>query len=311
MSQAEHQLREYFDAGVERIAAQDVLARAAVEGRTQESAAARPRRGPAWAAAAAFALTLTIFGVAFGALELVRHYADDAATGGAVPVPGAGQGLALWPVVALATAAIAALLTLIRHPLRTQERDEDERKVKPMETMERATINEAQPAALKKRNRWLIAAVAILGFALVGLVLWMVLATRPTSPTTAPTEVAELMDDYVAAWNAYDVEALSGMVTTGYRVHSDSNFDHDMASIESTLMAQLEASDWHNTYEGPWYAVGGTGTWYVSHEGTTIESTLYADGDGVENSVLRVRELGGKLLVDDHFLYGSETNGLP
>lgn len=146
--------------------------------------------------------------------------------------------------------------------------------------------------------------IAVLAVAVVGLAAWMVFAMRPNSPSAAPAEIQQLMDDYNAAWNAHDADALEALVTSDYRIHGPdyAGFDHDMESVRSYLMPQLAEWEWQVTEPGPVYAVSDGGTvWYVSNEGSTITRS---GSDHVQNAVWMVVEIGGQYLVREHFMMG-------
>jgi hypothetical protein len=104
------------------------------------------------------------------------------------------------------------------------------------------------------------------------------------------------------------VEAL---VTTDFRMHGP-GLDRDFATVQNYLVPWIEdQTTWELTNEGPYYAVGGGSSWYVSSEGATIASSAYADGDGVENSVWLVVERDGELLIREQYSFSSGLSGIP
>lgn len=309
MPQVEHQLREYFDAGVERVSADDVIVRAAVGKDVVEP---RRRPSPAWVAVGAFALTLVVFGGAFIAIGLLEQAGVNVAGGGLTPVSGSVGSLALWPIAAVGAGGLAALAAWLLRTRSGEGRDGDGERAEHMETMEKPQVEKPTTQQLATRNRWLMVGVVVLVVALLALGAWVLFGTRANSPNAAPAEVAEVMDDYVAAWNNYDAGALEALVTPEYRMWTDDpSFDHDMESVGSYLMPYIAENDWHITSGPSWYAVGGDGIWFVSGEGAVITGTVYADGDGVQNSVFRVVERDGTLLIDSHFNFGSDLAGKP
>lgn len=304
MSRVEHQLREYFDAGVERVTVEDAIAQAAVRSGDLEPVQPKTLR-PAWAAAAAFGLTLVTFISVFVVLALLPGGARDAASGGIGPAtPPAGVGM--WPIAAMTAGGAAALTTwVMRRPRRHKEQRKDG-KVSVMETMERIEVEEPTTDQLASRNRWLTIAVAVLVIAVLALGAWLAFGSRSLSPNAAPSEVSELMDDYTAAWNAHDVDAIAELVAPEYRIHTYAGtLDHDLESLRSFLIPFLAENNWHNTYDGPWYAVGGDGIWTVSGEGSTITGSMYRDDEGVTSSLFRVERRGGNLVVVDHYFDGT------
>ena len=177
-----------------------------------------------------------------------------------------------------------------------------------METIERTDAKDQTTEGSEQRSRWPIIVIVLMAIALVGLIAWMTLAMRPNSPTAAPPEIVELMQDYSEAWNAYDADALEAVVTPSYRIHGPESggFDHGIESIRSYLIPQLDEWDWHLTSDGPFYAVPASAgennaTWYVSSEGAVITR------DGVEHpqqGVWTVRQANGEFLVAEHFFMG-------
>ena len=132
----------------------------------------------------------------------------------------------------------------------------------------------------------------------------MVFMMRPNSPTAAPPEIVQLMEDYNAAWNAHDADALEVLVTNEYRLYgpADSFFDHDMESIRSYLMPQLKAWDWQVSSPGPIYAVNTSGyTWAVTGEGGTITRSGF---EHETNGVWTVVAPNGTYLVSEHYMVG-------
>ncbi len=305
MPRVEDQLREYFDAGVERVTAEDVIVRAAVaEDRYVER---RRRLSPAWAAVGAFVITLVVFGGSFFAVSLIPA-ARDVAGFRIDPLPGSAGSIPLWPIGAVSAAGVAGITAWLVRRTRGFGEGRRQGKVRAMETIERQAVAEPRVEKLATRNRWLTVAVIVLIVALLALGAWMLLGMRANSPTAAPADVAQLMDDYVAAWNAYDADALEGLVTADYRIwSSQGSFDHDMTSVREYLLPYVAERDWVNTYEGPWYAVGGDdGRWAVAGEGTVITGSMYADGEGMQEGVFRiVEESDGTLRVAEHFLFAA------
>ena len=73
MSRVEPQLREYFDAGVERITVEDVIAQAQVQQNRLEPLRQRRSFKPAWAAVGAFAVTILGLGGLAAGLKLTER----------------------------------------------------------------------------------------------------------------------------------------------------------------------------------------------------------------------------------------------
>jgi flagellar basal body-associated protein FliL len=306
MSRPEMQLREYFDAGVERISVEDVIAQAKVsEGGVRPLHMKRSFK-PAWAAAGAFVVTLVGIGGLASVLKLTPRIAGDVDAGAGEIVDASGSTIVVWLIAAVVAAVVAGLTVWLVHrsskPSENEEEIEpDQGKVTVMETIERTETETTQKT--EQRSRWPIVVIVVMAIALVGLIAWMTLAMRPNSPTAAPPEIQQLMEDYTAAWNAYDADALEGLVTVNYRIHSNLT-DYDMEDVRAYMLTGLEGMDWHVTTEGPYYAVeGSTGTWYVSSEGSTVNRT---GKDYGHNGVWKVidERVGGPLVVEHYLMDG-------
>lgn len=307
MSRVEPQLREYFDAGVERISVEDVIAQAKVQENRLEPL--RPRRTfkPAWAAVGAFAVTILGIGGLAAALKLTERITGEFGADAAEIVAADGGTFGIWLIAAFVAALAAAGVTwLIRRPTEEDTKDEENQgKVMVMETIEDTDREVGTGKETKKPSHQSTVLIVVLAVALVGLVAWMVFMMRPNSPTAAPPEIVQLMEDYTAAWNAHDADALEALVTDGYRIYSPAaqSFDHDMESIRSYLFPTLDGMDWQVSNNGNYYAVNTSGyTWAVTSEGATITR------GGVEyeqNGAWTVfAPPAGTYLVSEHYMVG-------
>ncbi len=308
MSRPETQLREYFDAGVERISVEDVIA----QSRVSEDAVRPLRRQrsfkPAWAAVGAFAVTIIGLGGLASVLKLTTDVTVDAGAGEIVDAGGSTIGI--WLIAAVVAAVVAGLTVwLVRRRSSKQAKNEeetesDEGKVRVMETIERTDTEDQTSEKTEQRSRWPIVVIILLAIALVGLISWMTLAMRPNSPTAAPPEIVQLMEDYEAAWNAYDADALEALVTPEYRIHSQGDvIDYDVEGVSSSLFEFMQGAAWHVTSNGSYYAQeSGSGVWRVSSEGSMVSrgGTDYAQM-GVW---MIVTSSEGDLLVEDHYFTG-------
>jgi flagellar basal body-associated protein FliL len=310
MPRPETQLREYFDAGVERVSAEDVIARVRVsEGGLQPLHTQRNFR-PAWAGVGAFAATLIGLGGLASVLKLAPRVAGDAGAGAAEIVDAGGNMIAVWLIAAVVAAVVAGLTVWLVHRSSKSTQNEEnteanEGRVKVMETIERSDTEDQTTEKTEQRSRWPIVVIVLMAIALVGLIAWMTLAMRPNSPTAAPLEIVELIEDYTAAFNSYDADALEAVVADNYRLHSDL-MDYDLEGVQGYLfeLGSLASMAWTVTNDGPYYAVeGSTGTWYVSSEGAMIrrEGEIYA-----QNGLWKVVDgrAGGPLVVEHFFMGG-------
>ena len=306
MPTVERQLRDYFDAGVERISVADVIAQAEVrEGRLEPLQPQRTLR-PAWAAVGAFAATIVGLGSLAAVLTMTQRLAGEFGSDATEIIQTDGGTVGLWLVAGLVAAVAAAAVTwMMRRPAKQEDLEIEHRgKVTVMETIEDTRVDTAEAPGAP--SRWPIALIVLLAVAVVGLIAWMTLAMRPNSPNAAPGEIQQLMEDYAAAWNAQDPDALEALVTDSYRIHGpdymESPFDHDMASVTDYLWPMLADWEWQTTEMGPVYAVSNGGTrWYVSNEGSTITRS---GTDHAQNGVWMVVEVDGEYLVAEHFMMG-------
>ncbi len=306
MSTVERQLREYFDAGVERISVDDVMAQAAVREERLEPLRTRRSLKPAWAAVGAFAATIVAIGGVVALLAGVQHLTGKVGVDAAAIVDAGGETIGIWLVAAVAVALAAATVTwLIRRSSNNASRREpDQGKVMVMRTIEQA---ETDAEATKQQSRWPMIVIAVLAVTVVGLVAWMVFAMRPNSPNAAPTEVVELMEEYTAAWNSFDADALEAVVTPSYRIRSARlGEEMNIEAIRTELFPYLEGIEWHNPITGPYYAVGSPDQWFVSTEGSGIEGSAFSDGVQWQNGVFTVVRVEGELRVREHFFYAED-----
>ena len=310
MSRVEPQLREYFDAGVERISVEDVIAQARVRENRLEPLRSRRNLKPAWAAVGAFAVTILGLGGLAVALKLTERITGEFSSDAAEIVATDSGTLGVWLIAAFVAAVAAAGATwLIRRPAQDdtqdQQDEQDQGKVMVMETIEGTDRDIGTSTETKQQSRWSTIAVAVLAVAVVGLVAWMVFAMRPNSPNAAPPGIVQLMEDYTAAWNAHDAGAIEGLVTSEYRVFDPSStvFDHDMESVRTYVLPLFAASDWQASSPEVWYAVSSDAGnwWYVSGEGSTITRS---GGEYPHTGMWTVVEIGDEFLVNEHFVVG-------
>ena len=306
MSRVESQLREYFDVGVERISVEDVIAQAEVKQDRLEPLRTRRNLKPAWAAVGAFAATILGLGGLAAALRLTERITGEFGADASEIVATDGGTLGIWMIAAFVAAlAAAGVAWLVRRPANRETLDqEDQGKVMVMETIEGTDRNVDTTKEVNKPRRWPTVLVVVLAVALVGLVAWMIFMMRPNSPNAAPPEIVQLMEDYNAAWNAHDADALAGLVTDGYRIYGPeaANFDHDMESVRTYLMPLLEGWDWEVAAPAPIYAVSTSGnTWAVSGEGSTITRSGIGHGS---NALWTVVGRDGEFLVSEHYMVG-------
>ena len=306
MSRVEPQLREYFDAGVERISVDDVIAQAQVPKNRLEPLSGRRSLKPAWAAVGAFAVTILGLGGLAAGLKLTERITGEFGADATEIVAADGGTLGIWLIAAFVAAMAAAGVTwLIRKPAeRKPDGPQNQGKVMVMETIEDTDREVGAAQETTKPNRWPTVLIVVLALALVGLVAWMVFMMRPNSPNAAPPEIVQLMEDYTAAWNAHDADAIEGLVTGDYRI-SSSLFDYDIEGVRESLIPEMRMWDWHAPNDEPYYAVtepSVANTWYVSSEGGVINRNGMDHGPTGLWKVVQVAS--GEFLIAEHTVMG-------
>jgi hypothetical protein len=303
MPRAEHQLRDYFDAGVERITAEDVILRAQPLQERRQHLATRRRLRAAAIAAGAFSFTLLAFGGLAFLSELSNRSSGGFASGAPFVAPGAAT--VTWTAAALGAGGIVALVTwIVTHKPRSRTR---EGRIVMTDTIEREDLIEEMTA--DKRDRRQRLTIVALTIALVASLAWITFGTRAPSPDAAPAEIVELMEDYTAAWNAYDADALEALVTNGYRIRSTA-FDYSLEDVGEYLIPYLGELEWQATLSKSLYATREEGSrrWLVSAEPGVIESDGYQDGIASTVDVwVVVEQADGTFLVRDHFFFDSDA----
>jgi hypothetical protein len=188
------QLAGYFEVATERIDAADVFAQADV--RRQAAAPKRRRWRPSWAIAAGFAGALVLIGGGFLAGWLLNEPDTHVTTpAGAGAERGGGWGW--WPILIVAAVVLAVLGTLVVRRLR------DTTKETIMQTQEKTHLDLSDTRATRRRRRWIILA-AVLAIVVAGAGFWAIVAANQTDDIDIATD---LVDDWIAAINASDLEA--------------------------------------------------------------------------------------------------------
>ncbi len=233
MRDVNEQLAQYFDATVERMTAEDVLAgrRVRVDARLTTSRRRRALR-PAVAVAIGFAVTIVAIA---GTLVLGLALRGGGSEAGAGPLevaePGGGSAWA-WAVglAALAVIAVAALVRRRTAGTIGRVRDMTTTTERPM------TAIEEQVDHLHKRNRMLAGAIVALVAAAVALGVWAVAQATEQSPVlpviesvtaddpaTIRADIERLLDDWFDASARDDAPAIRALYTPGatHRVGTD------------------------------------------------------------------------------------------
>jgi hypothetical protein len=167
------QLAEYFEAATERIAADDVLAQVRV---CEELRPAPRRLRPASAVAAGFAGALLLVGGALLAGWLLHDPGSSESGPVAAPAAEPGAALAWWPVVLAAVVLVlgtAAVVVRLRGA--TKEVDMQTLEKTPQEATDR------QVHALRRKNRWLVVALALVVVVAAVAIGWLIAENRSLS----------------------------------------------------------------------------------------------------------------------------------
>ncbi len=200
MSEVETQLREYFDAAVERITPEDILASWQVTERVRPTRQRWTLR-PGWAAVAAFFGTIFLLG---GPLALGIGLGEPGldVVSGAIPeaVSEAAGTVSWWwlviPVVAVGVSVIVALV------VRKQQQRE-----KKMQKLEQPSASVEQR---EHTSRYLIIGLVVALVLAAGLAAWLIVDNRQT---VTERDINALLDDYAAAWEANDGAAVLALMT--------------------------------------------------------------------------------------------------
>jgi hypothetical protein len=160
-------------------------------------------------------------------------------------------------------------------------------------------VRETKPEAERTRRPtiWLI----VLSILVLGMGAWIIYDYSQDTALAPGPDMAELIDDYVGAWNDYDGEAFLETTRAGYTFSAyGQTFDRDdqLSNIENSLSARA----WHvELLDDP--LVIGDGPWYfVSFPGEITEN-LFDVTHGM--SVLTLVEADGGYLVTSHTFTGS------
>ncbi len=110
-----------------------------------------------------------------------------------------------------------------------------------MDTM-RAPVEAWSVETVERRNRGQTIAIVILTVIALGLSGWLAFELFAAEETAVSSDVQEVIDDYHAAWNAYDREAFLDLVTLDYRLYIGAGGSGLMAE-ETSLMISEGADD--------------------------------------------------------------------
>lgn len=300
MSEIDTQLRDYFDASVERVTPEDILARQRV---TEMIRPDKPQKTmhPARAAVGAFVATVVVLGGAIALGAVVKGPTDDdvGSSGLTGLVRDATNAAGGWwlPVAAIGVAVGGGVAVIVRNRPRRGEQDQEEE-----DSM--ATTIEAPPAAetgtAQHSNRGLVVTIVVLAVALLALGAWVLYSQTTEAETAAPAEVQDLFDDYTAAWNTYDGDAFTAL-TTEYYVHINGGNRSSRAVMAAGIGGgTLEDLSFHVEQVGD-AVVTGDGPYYVAIAYRTTSSGTEPD-PGIASFI--VVETDDGLKVAEHTWVG-------
>jgi uncharacterized protein (TIGR02246 family) len=200
MRDVTEQLAAYFDATVERVTADDVLAGADVHTQNKRFEPTRvPRFRPAWVVAAGFAATILVVG---GAVGIVRLLEGDSAGVGTSPSPvgDTGDGLS-GPWALLIAAGVILVLAVVGLVWRNRIETVKEQ---TMQTLEKPEV-EVSPRPRSPALLILLAALLILAAGALGW--WL------GSSGDGVGDVPEIVESWSQAWVDGDAEAMAALYT--------------------------------------------------------------------------------------------------
>ena len=292
------QLREYFDAAVERVTAEDVFARRRV---FEEMGS--PRRHfltlhPAWAAALGFAVTVIVLGGTLGLTVLTSSRDSGAGSRGLTDIveeaTGGATGSWLF-IVTIAVAIAGVVAVVVIHHQRAGKERTMAATITPSST-ERTTLPE-------RHSRSLITTIVVLVIALLALGAWVVYDAASEPEAATPEALQTLLDDYMAAWNAHDADAFMALTTEDFTMvdGAEVKLRTNMASL---LRGVAQLVNFRVTRLGE-PGIVGSGPYYVAdQEQVQKESAggVLASERGV--SLLTIVETEAGLRVAEHVWIG-------
>jgi len=283
------QLADYFDATVERITPEDVLAGSEVRTPSPRlDPTPKHQLRPAWAVAVAFMTTLVVIGGSLGVMTLLRARLIPAGSGFA-PIaasPGTGSDTGwLWVVVVgLVIALMAGMAGMILKGRRTG------REANGGSTMTMTTDKPQVDESVQKlhtTNRVLIVAVVVLALLAIGLGGWAIYqATADDQVAAVPENVAALLNEWDSANNQNDGSVADLYAITGYHQAGTTRL------FGEELATELNLPGW-------------------DHEWTT-EPYLIVDNDDGRYVVVRGLEISNDSMVSNSvFVYevGTDSDG--
>lgn len=298
MPEIQTQLRDYFDAVVERVTEEDIRIRASTE-RGVPVPSPRFRPGPLAAGAIGFGLAMTLLGVVLVADRVFGASVSDVGNGGGTALPTSGQG-SPWlfiPVVFGLGLLATGIISARRHKGDMRERGEG-----LMQTVEKVESVEApfdpNMTKIKKRNRGLSWLAGILAVAVIGLGAWLIVELTASDGASVPEGVQTAIDDYNAAWQATDRAAFNAATTEDFTFIGngrETSRSTQAAMVSALSYWRVETVEQTVTGDGPYYVAGSE----VVYLGSSPSSTGY---EGI--SIVTVEQVDGVWKVSQHTWVG-------
>lgn len=309
MSDLDTQIRSYFDANVERVTADDVLA-----GRRLVEQLHRPTAGwqvsPRFAVGFGFGVTVFVVAGSLGLGLALRQSSDNAASGTVSYAVGAGTSTSTgWSLLGIsAVLAVVALILVVLALRSARSRSSTKGEETTMSTTFETPPVDHKLEEAHRTNRWLIAAVVILAIALVVLGAWVVNDVTAESGTEPPAEVQALIVDYGATWNAYDGDSFLGLVSDDYEFYDDHTVARD-AEATAALIERGEPYGFTTKTVGGYSAeVSRDGTEYVVSASSMLGTDSAPDSaPGI--SVYRVQNFPDRGWIVTYHAYVGELPG--
>ena len=323
MSDLSTQLRDYFDAVIERTTAEDVLARSAFHREPGAEAPSRwTGRRPALQAALAvgtgFGLTMLVAGgLLFIALLAGELTSDDAVrdVGSGVATP-AGGAVGLGWIVAVvlmitgaATAGGLAARSRRAHPPLVEESD-----MTTIETDTGTKEHSNRIRSLERRNRWLVTGVVVLLVALAALGGILLFGGDDAGAAITPAvdeatvdaatidEINTLIDANLQGWSEGDGDAvMATMAADGFHISAGSN---GFAYSGDRLRGLSESFGWveWDRPSTPIIEKDGNGFYVAELDRIFPDGSDPAEGDSILIVTLVVSE-DGELRIAEQVVY--------
>jgi len=244
------QLNDYFDATVDRITVEDIVAGRQVVHEPTSPVVTRPRR-PVWAVAVTFITTMVVLGGSLGVGLMLRRQSTDVGSGTALPAPQPAGGGSPWIFVIGAGLLLMAVVGLVVARGRVEKLALNGGTA--MTTMlDRPTSTDERVDKLVKTNRTLTLTAIVLAVLAIGFGSWAVFqaagddtAAAPdvTTPATTvplvttaplvatvpdvPTDVAAVLDNWWAALVQRDGTVSDLYELGGYHLYGTERFFND------------------------------------------------------------------------------------